>query len=89
MIKEENFFTKYLKRFTPEIKIDADTWKYYLSRKITFHRGSSQLRDQPCVFCIGRWMLYYCTTWEALELTVSIFMILFKVAESCGLSSRY
>ena len=42
MIKEENFFTKYLNRFTPEIKIDADTWKYYVSRKITFHSKSEK-----------------------------------------------
>ena len=52
--------------------------------------GSSQLRDQLCVFCIARWMLYYCTPWEALELTVSTFIsILLKVVESCSLSSRY
>ena len=32
-------------------------------------RGSSQSRDQTCiscVFCIGRWILYHWTTWEAL-----------------------
>ena len=29
-------------------------------------RGSSRPRDQARVFCIGRQILYYCTTWEAL-----------------------
>ena len=35
---------------------------------ISFCRGSSQPRDQtqiPCVWGIGRWILYHCTTWEA------------------------
>ena len=34
----------------------------------SYSRGSCQLRDQtstPCVFFIGRWMLYCCATWEA------------------------
>ena len=29
---------------------------------ISFSRGSSRPRDQTCVSCIGRWVLYHCTT---------------------------
>ena len=35
---------------------------------ISFSKGSSQPRNQihvSCIFYIGRWILYYCTTWEA------------------------
>ena len=35
---------------------------------ISFSRGSFQPRDRNCVAyisCIGRWILYYCTAWEA------------------------
>ena len=32
---------------------------------ISFSRGSSQLRDQTCVSCTGRWILYHWATWEA------------------------
>ena len=32
---------------------------------IHFSRGSSQPRDRTCFCCIGRWILYHCTTWEA------------------------
>ena len=38
-------------------------------------RGSSRPRDQTCVSCvscIGRQILYHCTTWEAPQLLVSI-----------------
>ena len=28
-------------------------------------RGSSRPRDQTCVSCIGRQILYHCATWEA------------------------
>ena len=28
-------------------------------------RGSSRPRDQICIFCIGRQILYHCDTWEA------------------------
>ena len=28
-------------------------------------RGSSGPRDQICIFCIGRQILYHCATWEA------------------------
>ena len=31
---------------------------------ISSPRGSSQPRVQNRVFCIGRWILYHCTTWE-------------------------
>ena len=35
---------------------------------IPFSRGSSQLRDQTRISCIGRRVLYYWATWEALYL---------------------
>ena len=34
----------------------------------SYSRESSQPRDQThvsCISCIGRWILYHCTTWEA------------------------
>ena len=34
---------------------------------ISYSRKSSQPRNRTRVSCIGRWILYYCTTWEALE----------------------
>ena len=37
---------------------------------ISFSGGSSLPRDWTCIsqgFCIGRWVLYHCTTWEALR----------------------
>ena len=37
---------------------------------VSYSRGSSQLRNQiwvPCIFWIGRWILYHCTTWEVLH----------------------
>ena len=36
------------------------------------HVGSSKIRDQTCVSCIGRWLLYLETTREALPIVVSI-----------------
>ena len=30
-----------------------------------FFQGSSSPRDQTCIFCIGRQILYCCATWEA------------------------
>ena len=47
---------------------------------ISFSRGSSWLRDRTHVFCntcIGRQILYHCTTWKAWIYTVS------SVAQSC------
>ena len=32
---------------------------------ISSSRGSSQPRDQTCISCIGRWILYHSCTWEA------------------------
>ena len=33
---------------------------------ISFSKGSSRPRDQICVSCIGRWILYHCATlWES------------------------
>ena len=41
---------------------------------VTFSsRGSSQPEDRTCISCIGRWILYLCTIWEAyLMNTVSL-----------------
>ena len=39
---------------------------------IFYSRGSSQPKNQTCVSCIGRWILYHCTTRE----------VLFQVANS-------
>ena len=35
---------------------------------ISSSRGSSRPRDRTCISCIGRRILYLCTTWEALHL---------------------
>ena len=35
------------------------------------HVQSSQARDRTCVSCIGRWILYQCTTREALLVALS------------------
>ena len=32
---------------------------------ISFSRGSSWPRDQTCISCIGKWILYQWSTWEA------------------------
>ena len=32
---------------------------------ISYSRESSQPRDQICITCIGRWILYHCIIWEA------------------------
>ena len=37
---------------------------------ISFSRGSSQPRDQTCISCIDRWILYHWATREALSLQV-------------------
>ena len=34
---------------------------------ISYSKGSSKSRDRTCVFCIGRQILYHCTTWEVLN----------------------
>ena len=34
-----------------------------------WHVGSSQIRDQICVSCIGKWILYHLTTREAQDFT--------------------
>ena len=41
--------------------------------KISSSRGSSWLKEGThvsWVSCIGRWILYHCTTWEALNLSI-------------------
>ena len=32
---------------------------------ISYSRGSSQLMDQTCLSCIGRWVLYHSANWKA------------------------
>ena len=55
--------------------LQADAFTSELPRKpkntrvvaISYSRRSSRPRNQTCVsciFCIGRWILYHCTTWE-------------------------
>ena len=39
----------------------------------SFYRGSSQTKDPPHISCIGRWVLYRCTTWEAKKATLCVF----------------
>ena len=50
---------------------------------ISFYRGSSRPRDLPhpvsCISCIGRWILYHCTTWEAHQL-IALPKYIFSVA---------
>ena len=38
---------------------------------ISFSRVSSWPRDQTCVSCIGRWILYHWATWEAPPLIIA------------------
>ena len=45
----------------------------------SFYRGSSQTRDPTHISCIGRWVLYHCTTWEAQK----AIMCVFSVTKSC------
>ena len=40
---------------------------------ISFSRGSSWPRGWTCVFCIGRWIIYHWTTWEALSCFIFVF----------------
>ena len=51
-------------------KIDAFTMKLWISYVIlkqeSSGRGSPRSRDQTCVSCIGKWILYPCATWKAL-----------------------
>ena len=51
-------------------KIIALTIWTFVSKVISYSRGSSWPKDWTCVSCIsfiGRQFLYYCTTWEALS----------------------
>ena len=42
-----------------------------------WHVGSSQLRDQTCVSCIDKWILYHCTIREApISLFLSLLLLL-------------
>ena len=54
---------------------------------ISSSRGSSWPRDRTrvsCIFCIGRWVLFHCATWEAQELSQGHW---YKAEESQLLSS--
>ena len=46
---------------------------------IFFSRGSSWVRDWTWISCIGRRILYHCTTWEALETSVKFS----SITQSC------
>ena len=53
---------------------------------ISFSRESSRPRDGTyvsCVSCIGRWVLYHCTTWEA-RLKKAVKWFKMKVFRHCG-----
>ena len=39
------------------------------------HVGSSRIRDQTCVPCIGRWILIHCTTREALQERIFLLLV--------------
>ena len=59
---------------------------------ISFLRGSSQLRDQTGVSCIGRWILHHWATWECFPLNNFIYLFIFGCAGSLlldGLFSSY
>ena len=45
---------------------------------ISFSRGSSQSRDQTCVFCIGRRILYHWATGKPIYVYVYIHIFLFR-----------
>ena len=47
---------------------------------ISFSMGSSQTRDQTHIYCIGRRILYHCTTREVVILYIVVKVL---VAESC------
>ena len=49
---------------------------------ISYSRGSSQPRDWiciSCISCIGRWILYHYTTWEALYIYIYSFFQRFYI----------
>ena len=57
-------------------------------------RGASQLRDQTHVSCIGRWIFYHWTTWEAhlspvkvLNYTDTSNFCDFSCSQLCGVST--
>ena len=60
---------------------------------ISYSRGSSRPRDRTlvsCISCIGRLILYHCTSWEALVLiprgsTLTLPVILFPRSRYCAL----
>ena len=39
---------------------------------ISYSRGSSRPRDRTCISCIGRRILYHCTTWETLRICINV-----------------
>ena len=51
---------------------------------VSFSRGSSQLRDQTHVSCIGMWILYHWATMEALYIFIFHTLDYPKLALMCG-----
>ena len=51
------------------------TWAqelWYIGPVAQWHVGSSWTRDQTCVLCVGRWILYHWTTREVPKTLVSV-----------------
>ena len=48
-------------------------WRWHMGWAASLHVGSSQTRNYTCVFCIGRWTLYFWATKEALVIGFSVF----------------
>ena len=47
---------------------------------ISYCRASSQPRNQThvsCVSCISRWIFYHCTTWEAISISIYLYLCLY------------
>ena len=52
---------------------------------ISFSEGSSRPRDQTHISCIGRQILYHCTTGEVQILTLQPYFIFLQFFPTCGL----
>ena len=50
---------------------------------ISSSRGSSQPRDRIWVFCISRWILYHCATWEAPLISHTWLLTVFCEGPTC------
>ena len=57
---------------------------------ISSSRGSSRLRDQTCIVCVGRQRILYCwATWEAHRTLVSWFKNQFQAQVACPLTHPF